>query len=140
MKFQRQLREELSINLTPLIDVVFLLLIFFMVTTTFSKETHLAVSLPEADGKLYEQKAAQIEILISKNGRYSINGKSLVNSKLDTLMAAIRLEAGEDKNIPMLITADAEASHQAVVTAMDGIGRLGFNHLSIATKRPVKSN
>lgn len=136
MKFQRRLKEELSINLTPLIDVVFLLLIFFMVTTTFTRETRLSVNLPEADGAPAEENADQVEILVSQGGGYSINGRPLVNSRLETLMSGLEQVTQGDRNVTLILIADAEATHQAVVTAMDAIGRSGFFRLSIATRKP----
>lgn len=122
--------------MTPLIDVVFLLLIFFMVTTTFSRETRLLVNLPEANAEAAESNPAQIEILVGRDGSYSINGRALVNSRLETLMQGLEIESGGDRNLPVLLIADAESTHQAVVTAMDGIGQSGFTRLNIATQRP----
>lgn len=137
MKFNRRnKREELAINITPLIDVVFLLLIFFMVTTTFSRETRLLVNLPEANAEAAESSPEQIEILVGRDGSYSINGRALVNSRLETLMQGLEIESGGDRGLPILLIADAEATHQSVVTAMDGIGQSGFTRLSIATQRP----
>ncbi len=136
MKFKRQSDSADEINLTPLIDVVFLLLIFFMVSTTFTKETHLNIALPEANGEKSPDKAKQIEIVINSLGSYSVNGKSLVNKKIDTLMAAIDTVSGGDKSLPLIITADANTPHQSVVTAMDASGQLGFVNLSITTKKP----
>ncbi|MBT8147318.1 MAG: biopolymer transporter ExbD [Gammaproteobacteria bacterium] len=139
MKFKRKIRDDLDINITPLIDVVFLLLIFFMVTTTFTRETRLMVNLPEADAASSEALPDQIEITVSRNGAYTINGRPLVNSEIDTLMQGLELATQNDKSIPILLIADAEATHQSVVTAMDGIGQLGFTRLSIATQRPNDS-
>lgn len=137
MKFQRRIQEELTINITPLIDVVFLLLIFFMVTTTFSRETRLLVNLPEANAKLAETLPSQIEILVTREGNYLINGRALVNNRIDTLMRGLELESKGDSTLPILLIADAEATHQSVITAMDGIGQSGFTRISIATQRPV---
>ena len=136
MKFKRSHREELQINITPLIDVVFLLLIFFMVTTTFSKETRLLVNLPEDNAEAAEAEVSQIEIVVSREGTYSINGRALVNSRLETLVQGLEIESGGDHTLPILLIADAEATHQSVVTAMDGIGQSGFTRLNIATQRP----
>ena len=136
MKFKRSHREELQINITPLIDVVFLLLIFFMVTTTFSKETRLLVNLPEANAEAAEAEVSQIEIVVSREGTYSINGRALVNSRLETLVQGLEIESGGDHTLPILLIADAEATHQSVVTAMDGKGQSGFTRLNIATQRP----
>lgn len=135
MKFRRKIREELSINITPLIDVVFLLLIFFMVTTTFNRETRLLVNLPEANAEAAESVPDQIEIIVARDGNYSINGRVLVNDRIETLMRGLELESGGDRSLPVLLVADAEATHQSVVTAMDAIGQSGFTRLNIATQR-----
>ena len=136
MKFKRSIRSELSINITPLIDVVFLLLIFFMVTTTFSRETRLLVNLPEANAKLAELQEAQIEITVVREGSYLINGRALVNNRIETLIRGLELESEGDHDLPIILIADAEATHQSVVTAMDAIGQSGFTRLNIATQRP----
>ena len=139
MKFKRSKNNDVTINLTPLIDVVFLLLIFFMVTTTFSRETRLLVNLPEANAEqTTEAEVQQIEILVTRDGAYSINGRALVNNRIDTLMRGLEIESGGDLNLPILLIADAEATHQSVVTAMDAIGQSGFSRLNIATQRPVQ--
>ena len=139
MKFKRASREELAINMTPLIDVVFLLLIFFMVTTTFSRETRLLVNLPEANAEAAESDPAQIEILVARDGSFSINGRALINSRVETLVQGLEIESGGNHNLPILLIADADATHQSVVTAMDGIGQSGFTRLNIATHRPQES-
>ena len=126
--------------MTPLIDVVFLLLIFFMVTTTFSRETRLLVSLPEAHAEAAESNPAQIEILVARDGSFSINGRGLVNSRIETLVQGLEIESGGDHSLQILLIADAEATHQSVVTAMDGIGQSGFTRLNIATQRPQESD
>lgn len=138
MKFKRQTNKALEINITPLIDVVFLLLIFFMVTTTFTKETRLSVDLPEAEGLPPEEMPQQVEITISQSGEYAVNGRALVNREPVTLKAAINEVAGDDRSLPMVITADANTPHQAVVTAMDVAGQLKFVHLSITTRKPAE--
>lgn len=126
-------------NLTPLIDVVFLLLIFFMVSTTFTRETQLSIDLPEATGVLREAQDKQIEILIDEAGSYRVNGKGLVDDRMRTLQAAIYKIAAGDTTLPMIITADAQSSHQSVVRAMDAAGQMGFVHLSITTRQPTRS-
>ncbi|BFM16346.1 biopolymer transporter ExbD [Maricurvus nonylphenolicus] len=136
MKFRRQSQVEDSINLTPLIDVVFLLLIFFMVSTTFTKETHLSVDLPEAEGAPSAEIAETIEILINADGSYAVNGQNLVNKKSTTLSSALEKTAGGNFAMPLIITADAKTPHQSVVTAMDVAGQLGFVKLSITTRNP----
>ncbi|MRI35241.1 biopolymer transporter ExbD [Endozoicomonas sp. OPT23] len=140
MKFRRQSTEEVSLNLTPLIDVVFLLLIFFMVSTTFTKETQLAIDLPEASGEQREQvQNNQVEISISKSGDFAVNGRSLVNASLDTLKNALAKVSDGDTNLPLIITADANTPYQSVVTAMDAAGQLGFANLSMTTRQPKES-
>jgi len=139
LKFRRQLRDEVGINLTPLIDVVFLLLIFFMVSTTFTRETHLSIDLPEAAGSPVEEVEKQIEILVDEAGGYRVNGVELVDKRMRTLQAAIYKESTGDTTLPMIITADAQAAHQDVVQAMDAAGQMGFVHLSITTRQPAQA-
>ncbi len=134
MKFARRLKPEVDVNLTPLIDVVFLLLIFFMVSTTFTKDTQLSIDLPKATGAEALVAEKQIEITISRQGDYGINGVALVNNKIDTLKTAIEKVSGGDTTLPLIITADSATEHQSVVTAMDAVGQLGFSKLSITTK------
>jgi biopolymer transport protein ExbD len=139
LKFRRQHREEVGINLTPLIDVVFLLLIFFMVSTTFTRETQLSIDLPEAQGQPKESVQEEIEILVNEAGQYRVNGKGLVDAQMRTLQAAIYKVSSGDTTLPMTITADAQTPHHAVVQAMDAAGQMGFVHLSITTRQPAKS-
>ncbi|GAB1265153.1 biopolymer transporter ExbD [Aurantivibrio infirmus] len=139
MKFRRQVRTEDSVNLTPLIDVVFLLLIFFMVSTTFTKETHLSIDLPEASGEVSVEEKQQIEVLINAEGGFAVNGESVENTNLMTLRAAILKKSDGDNTLPMIITADAQTPHQSFVTAMSAAAQLGFNKLSITAKNPVES-
>lgn len=136
MKFRRQRVENEGINLTPLIDVVFLLLIFFMVSTSFTKETHLGVDLPEAVGQPAVDNNQQVEIVIAADGAYSVNGKALVNNKRETLVSALQQVSEGDNQQPLIITADAKTPHQAVVEAMDVAGQLGFSRLSITSRKP----
>ena len=139
MKFRRQSREPLSVNLTPLIDIVFLLLIFFMVSTTFTRETQLSVDLPEATGSMREEVEQQIEILIDESGDYRVNGRPLVDNRARTLQAALYEESEGDTTLPMVISADAQSAHEDVVRAMDAAGQMGFTRLTIASVRPAPS-
>ena len=136
MQFRRQKNQEVSVNLTPLIDVVFLLLIFFMVSTSFTKETHLSLNLPEATGDESVVSTKSIEIVIGSNGHYSINGRSLVSSNRENLQKALSEISAGNIELPLIITADANTPHQAVITAMDTAGQLGFAKLSLTTKQP----
>jgi biopolymer transport protein ExbD len=136
MKFRRQSRDLEPMNLISLIDVMFFLLIFFMLSSTFTKETHLSVELPKAVGEASTDQKKQIEILISDQGSFSVNGKSLVNNEIETLKSAMTKVALGKTNLPLLVTADAKTPHQYVVTAMDAAGQLGFTKLSITTRLP----
>ena len=129
-------REELSINITPLIDVVFLLLIFFMITTTFNRENRLQLTLPKTQVELMESQPAQIEIVVAKDGKYTVNGRGLLDRRTETLRQVLELESQGDLNIPVLLIADAEATHQSVITVMDVVGQSGYFRLNIATQRP----
>ena len=135
MKFKRNLVISTSmLDLTPLIDVVFLLLIFFMVSTSFTKQSQIAIRLPEAASTaIIEEIPQRIEIMITETGTFLVNGRELINNRPETLRNALqKVSAGGDK-MPMTISADANARHQHVVTAMDVAGRLGFTQISIAT-------
>ncbi len=136
MKFPRRAQRDNSINLTPLIDVVFLLLIFFMVTTTFTRETRMLISLPEAEAEVMASEQSTVEVVVSKDGSYAVNGQSLINRDIKTIMAALKDASAGDNKMPLVITADALSTHQAVITAMDAAGRLGFETLNIATQQP----
>jgi len=137
VNFKRQNKEAIEVNLTPLIDVVFLLLIFFMVSTTFTKENHLSLDLPEATAEEQQVAPDSLEIIITAVGGYSINDQALVNNQLETLKRGILKAANGREGIPVIITADAKTPHEAVVRAMDAAGQTGFVNLSITTRRPA---
>lgn len=139
MKFKRQAGEEVSVDLTPMIDVVFLLLIFFMVSTTFTKESHLEIDLPQSSAEPAKAAVKEIEVIVSAKGDYSVNERNLVNNQEETLKKAVQKLSGGDTKIPFIITADAKTSHEDVVRVMDVAGQLGFVQLSITTQRS-KSN
>lgn len=134
MKFQRHQADEINVNLTPLIDVVFLLLIFFMVSTTFTRETQLEVDLPQADNTTEVSAERPVEVVITAEGEYRVNGQGLVNAQARTLRMALAKAAADNFELPLTISADARTPHQAVVTAMDVAGGLGFTKLSITTR------
>lgn len=136
MKFRRnRQRESVDINLASLIDVVFVLLLFFVVTTTFTRETQLRVELPEAASaeQVPPDQGKLVEITISAEGVYSVNNHLLPKSDLATLIEAIERESGGDNKLPLAISADGKTPHQAVVTAMDAAGKLGFSQLRMTT-------
>lgn len=135
MKFPRSPREPVDINLAPLIDVVFILLLFFVVTTTFTRETQLKVDLPEAvsGAALETSTSKQLEVLVSIDGAFELNGNPLPTNDLNTLMEALRIESDGDTSLPVMLSADAQAPYQSVITAMDAASKLGFAHLRITT-------
>ncbi|MBB5322463.1 biopolymer transporter ExbD [Marinobacter oulmenensis] len=136
MKFKRQRSQEVGVDLTPLIDVVFLLLIFFMVSTTFTRESHLQVELPQASGEpVAPEEVEQIDVVINAEGQYILNDRTLVNNRRETLEKGVSELAQGDSSLPFIITADARTPHEYVVRAMDVAGRLGFAKLSITTER-----
>ncbi|MFQ5469403.1 MAG: ExbD/TolR family protein [Gammaproteobacteria bacterium] len=136
-KFQRQ---EPDVNLTPLIDVVFLLLIFFMVSTSFTRESEIQVNLPQATYEPVETEQKPIDVTIDAKGRFFVNQKLVVNKQLDTLVEAIRRVSEGLDYTSMIITADAMTPHQAVITSMDAARRLGITQLSIATRQRETNN
>jgi biopolymer transport protein ExbD len=134
VKFQPRRAEEPDLNLTSLIDVVLLLLIFFMLSTKFIDEGRLKIRLPEAGIAPDEETSRDsIEVAVSAEGGYVVDGKALINNSRDTLAAAIGKAAGGNRALPVTIRADARAMHQSVVTAMDVAGRLGYRQINIAT-------
>ncbi len=126
--------------MTSLIDVVLLLLIFFMVSTSFVKQSQISISLPEAESaSIVEEVPEQIDIMITETGVYLINGRELINSRPETIRNALQKVSGGSNSMPLTISADANARHQDVVTAMDVAGRLGFVQISIATVNDTES-
>ena len=133
MKFKKQSREEPNVNLTSLIDVVFLLLIFFMVSTTFQKDNHITLSLPKADNQQRMTRSDVIYVSVDSSGGYAVNSRALVKSDAKTLSLAIQNLGIDDKDTPVVIAADAQSTHQSVVTVMDVAAHLGYSRVSIAT-------
>lgn len=128
--------EGVEVNLTPLIDVVFLLLIFFMVSTTFDRHATLKVSLPESSVKATQKQDEPLVLSIDAKGNYFLNDRQIVNQSLDTLMQALKRTIGNEaaiKETALVLRADANTPHQSVVRAMDAASRLGLTKLSIAT-------
>lgn len=134
MKLSLRARTQPEVNLTSLIDVVLLLLIFFMVSTSFVKQSQINISLPQADSAtIVEATPEQLDIMITATGVYLINGRELINNRPETIRNALQKLAAGRNDLPLTISADANAKHQHVVTAMDVAGRLGFTQISIAT-------
>lgn len=136
MKLQHHAKEEPTVDLTSLIDVVFLLLIFFMVSTTFERETVLKVDLPEASSvEDREDVPETLELVIDSEGRMFLNDQRLLDSNANTIRAAMQQLAGERRDVPLILRADRQTPHHFVVTTMDVAAQLGFVNLSIATDR-----
>ena len=136
MQLRDSNKEDPDISLTSLIDVVFLLLIFFMVSTTFERQATLKVDLPEASNVTQAtDQPDSFELVIDKNGRYYLNDRQLIDGKPATLRAAFIEAAADNRSIPIILRADAETPHHFVVTAMDITAQLGFQRLSIAAER-----
>ena len=134
MRLNLRPRGQPEVNLTSLIDVVFLLLIFFMVSTSFVKQSRISIRLPESDSPTFvEEPPQQIDIMITETGTVLVNGRELINNQPETIRNALQKISGGDNSLPMTISADANARHQFVVTAMDVAGRLGFSQINIAT-------
>ncbi len=136
MNLKRSAVEDPEISLTGLIDVVFLLLIFFMVSTSFEHQAVLKVDLPEAKNVTAPvDQPNSFELVIDQNGQFYLNDRQLVDSKAATIEAAFIEVAGDDRSMPVILRADAQTPHHFVVTAMDVTAQLGFSRLSIATER-----
>jgi biopolymer transport protein ExbD len=136
MRLQNRIKEEPNVDLTSLIDVVFLLLLFFMVSTTFDHQAVLKVDLPEASAvEAPSELSERLELVIDANGLMYLNDQKLVDSKQRTIIAAFNQAAGENRELPLILRADRETPHHFVVTAMDVAAQLGFSNLSIATDR-----
>ena len=135
MKLQtRRAKEDPEINLISLIDIALLLVIFFMLSSSFIQEGRLKIELPQASltptGK---QKTDPIVVSVTQSGSYRVNDRELINSSTDTLRAAILEVAGADRNKPVTVRADGRATHQSVISAMDVLGKLGFVRINNAT-------
>ncbi|MFB3058666.1 MAG: ExbD/TolR family protein [Gammaproteobacteria bacterium] len=129
--------EEVNINLTPLIDVVFLLLIFFMVSTTFDTTSQLKIKLPEASQDEAIKPKQPLYLVINMEGKFFLNSRELSSQKSEALSLALqRILDGSDR--PIVIQSDAESPVQSLVTAMDVVARLGLTQVSIATTRPLE--
>ncbi len=141
MRFQRKKKEKVDISMTSMIDVVFLLLIFFMVTTTFSRQTEIKIKLPEADTAEAEANPKTVTLIIDAEGKYYLNGEDglpheLVNQQKDILKQALSKLAVQAKDTPFIINADGKTPHQSVITALEAAGDAGFSHITFAAQKP----
>jgi biopolymer transport protein ExbD len=137
MNFRRRKDRSVHIDLTSLIDVVFLMLIFFMVATTFDRDTRIKVDLPEAsEAKQEEQKQEPIKITIDAQGRFYVNDEVLINTEFKTLKRTLEKQIANLKELPPVqILADAKTPHQAVMTAMDAASQLGLVNMSFPARQ-----
>lgn len=137
-------QDETGIELTPLIDVVFLLLIFFMISTTFTKETSLKINLPESSGEQTIAEPTSVEVQIGAESQYAIStdvdgaAKPLINSNRDTLKRALSSYKADEQTLLLIIRADRKAPHEAVIKVMDVAQELGLNNITFATKQLEK--
>ena len=135
----RDFREDDTpeINLIPMIDVVLCLIIFFVVTTTFDARSVLKLQLPQANGEPAEAQAKSLSVLVNAEGRYFIDDREALRTDVESLKQTLVDVAGNDRERPVLLRADGRTPHQAVVTALDALGQLGFSRVSIATAPPA---
>jgi biopolymer transport protein ExbD len=130
----RRTLEEPEINVVSLIDVVLLLVVFFILSSRFTDEGRLRVHLPHASAVPIERVGSEpLVVSVTEAGGYLVNQHELINSSPETLRAALLKEAGTSRNMPVTLRADARATHQSVITAMDVLGRLGFAEINVAT-------
>lgn len=134
MNFRNGSREEPEINLIPFIDILLVVLIFLMLTTTYSKYTELRVNLPVADAEQPRQPPKEIVVAVAQDGRYAINGATLEGGGVDQLVSALRSAQGSHNDPVVVISADAAASHQSVVNVMDAARRSGLQQITFATQ------
>ncbi|MFC3193629.1 ExbD/TolR family protein [Marinicella sediminis] len=139
MKISNPENDQRKLNLTPLIDVVFLLLIFFMVSTTFEKQAKLKIELPEASQQPTTTTAEELIISISEKGVFFVNNNELVNAQTKTLRNALQKITGDERDMPVIIRADANVAHKHVVMAMDVLGGMGFEKVAMATTQTKDS-
>lgn len=142
MNFQRKKREKVDITLISMIDVLFVLLLFFMVSTTFSHKTEVNIKLPEANGQPVDAHVKMLTLVIDAAGAYALSMNDepphpLTNSELATLKQELQLYAAQSKELPFIINADAKTPHQAVINALEAAGEAGFTHITFAALKPT---
>jgi biopolymer transport protein ExbD len=137
MNFRSKPQKSPEVDITPLIDVVFLLLIFFMVSTTFEHESQILIELPEATGEELKREKQELDITINIAGTFFVNQREVVNTEIETLKLAISKAVGDQGEIPVIINADARTPHQSVMTAMDAASQLGLTKMTFAAHKPT---
>lgn len=136
MNLRQHPRKTPEVDITPLIDVVFLLLIFFMVSTTFDREAQIMIELPEATGEEAKHEQEELDITINTQGIFFVNQQEVINTEIETLKRAIKKAVGDRRDLPVIINADARTPHQAVMTAMDAASQLGLVRMTFSAHRP----
>ena len=134
MNFRKHPAEEPEINLIPFIDVLLVILIFLMLSTTYSKFTELQVSLPVADAEKAKDYPREVIVAVSADGRYAVNRKPVEGRSIDVLAAELRAAAGDQRDAVLIISADATAAHQSVINVLDAARRAGLARLTFATQ------
>ncbi|MCH4246528.1 ExbD/TolR family protein [Acinetobacter populi] len=138
MKFNRPRVNEIEVNLTPMIDCLLFLLVFLLVSTSFNQHSRVNLTLPDAQGvppKSYDDK---VEVVVQSSGKYLVNGQALAGNDEVQLTTAIKQATANRHDMPLIIAADAKATHQDVVRVMDVAGKLGFMNINISTKVPAR--
>ncbi len=135
MNFQRGKRhEDLEMNLVPLIDVLLVIIIFLVVSATFSRTSELQINLPTAEANVPQEKPLTIEVGVDASGKYVVNGKGLVDSSVAGISAALQAAANGGKEPTIIINADAKSTHQSVVDVMEASRVAGYTHITFATQ------
>ncbi len=135
MNFQRgKKHEEMEINLIPLIDVLLVIIIFLIVTATFSRTNELQINLPTAEANATQEKPLTVDVAVDAHGKYAINGKSLTDGSVSAIAAALQAAVGTGKEPTIVINADANSTHQSVVNVMEASRVAGYTHITFATQ------
>jgi biopolymer transport protein ExbD len=137
MKFRKPKVDQIELNLTPMIDCLLFLVVFLLLSTTFNKYSRLNLVLPQATGVPQAEQAKRIEVTVTADGHYQVNGQALNGTSEVELTSAIRQASGDDRQRPLVIAADGKANHQSVVRVMDVAGKLGVVNINISTRIPA---
>lgn len=138
MKFNRPKVYDVEVNLTPMIDCLLFLLVFLLVSTTFNQHSRMNLTLPDAQGVPPKNFDQRVEVVVLASGKYLVNGQALANNDEVQLSSAMKQAMQNRNNLPLVIAADAKASHQDVIRVMDVAGKLGFMNINISTKVPAR--
>ena len=138
MKFKRKSVEDIHINLTPMIDCLLFILVFLLLTTSFTQQSRINLSLPDAQGVPPKDYQHKIEVVVDSSGHYAVNGQALSSKESADLSTAIKQSAQDRRDLMFVIAADTKATHQDVIRVMDIAGQLGFVNINISTKVPSR--